>query len=256
MTKKIFETSPNFMIPMYGYMGEKPGDNLSIGVKQWQDYFTKGCHFAEEGYPDTYDTIWFLRNTNFQPYFEETEGIWTPDRSLPIFHAAAVFVGQNRPRQIYLFNYSQDLDTMLQNYPYAEMVLEDGRSYLEVMRRRHVQVLTKDYGETPLYPSGWGRNIHKFDGFDLISMLYWQSWAMRDDFTYDRSAKVLRTIEQTVAPQRTLSEKVTPLTLPSRYQYIFELPDEMAVHIYHVAVFYETEMRAILLIQNDAIPAE
>lgn len=259
MKKKVFETSSQHIIAMYGYLGTKSGELLDMGVAQWEDAFTESCHFADAGHPDTYDTVWFLRNTNFHPFYEKSPGIWVKDSLLPVFHAAVAFVRAGEPRQLYLFNHDKDLTAMLKTHPYEKLRMEDGRSYIDVAKQRGVQFFTLNCRKAPVLPTGWMGDGYCFDGFDLISLPCWLDRGMRDAFVQDLPAKILDTIELSLARAASSKPSVSYCKeaelLSPRYRYIFELPGA-EVHIYHVVRSCVVENQMILMIQNDMIPVK
>lgn len=256
MSELLRDRAIDLPIVMTGHLGAKDGPEYDDVAHEWRQSFISGVEGSLKKC-DCYNRVIFLRNVNLKPYTELRDGTQKVTGKLPIFHAAVVFLWDNEPRWVYLFNTDADLDLMAKRFPYEDLLLEDGRRFGDVATERGIKYELIYANEEPEKPVTWD-DAEQYQDYGFIAMPCWVNQDMRDWYCESMERLVTQNLGQLVpVPHHPARDGQKPLLdLPQVY-YEFKVPGAEFV-VGYVASWTDDgpDEKAIYLVQHDVVPKE
>lgn len=273
--KKQIVASLQHPVIMYGYLGAQDEAEHEEAVRQWENNFTSSLE-GEAHDEFRYNMVVLLKNVNIRAYAGMETRPEMQLNALPVFHAGVVFMHNEYPTWLYLFEYSDDMDKLLDEHPFNNFILKSGERYADAAKRAGIRFRIHNGGESPEYRSSeasmctyaGARDGELIDSAEaaksftdsqecgIVSLPGWPNQTMKKIFQ-EASAQL---IEQhlDVFPEsvkellRAIYDKI-PVSTPIVYKIPLPEIDFFIKHVATSAVSLEDNTRLTILVQNDLV---
>lgn len=276
MKQRIHSTLEHPVI-LYGFLGALDGTSThQEAIRQWKLNFVSSLD-GESDDDFTYNQVVLLRNVNVRPYIRiPANGKELPIEDLPIFHAGVVFMKDKRPNWLYLFEHNEDMDQMMEQYPFDDFILKNDERYIDAAREAGIRFIIYDgkkkaeytpaeYWQTLVNKSRQtqdeavevldvsGSPLEPFKRGELLSLPGWPDEALRSSYQADMQQLAEQPIELSAELQATCGVQYDSAEL--HIMYVIPLPEiDFVIHHIAAASFSDGEGGGtIILVQNDKI---